>query len=377
MLTIALNLANPSTLNGLNGGHRTTLSQWQQRHEALRQAFIRMLGGFPTREPVSYEVLEPHVAYSAVQRQLVEHLVSQGDCHDYVAPDEEPDNPAYRRVHIRYPGAVDGQPVYAYLRIPKDIQSKAPAVLCLHGHVQGSIFGKEFWDVTAIELTQRGYVTLTPDMLPFGERRDSAWDEFEWENGKGGAHFWGERTWFQTLLLQGQTLQGLHVWELRRAIDLLQTLPYVDADRIGVTGHSGGGINTVWLAAMDERVACAAASAGVMSYAHLAQTRIPNAVWCLAPVLTVGDTSDLLSLIAPRPFLGVESATDAFGFDGEYNGQHVYPPARRIYELYGASEELKQIVYNGNHDYRREQRQPMYEWLDRWLQPAQSEKLES
>ena len=347
-----------------------TLREWQKRRVQLRRRFRTVLGKFPRRTKVPYDILADTYSYSSVQQMAFDELVQPAEP-GVVRPDERPDNPTYRRFRIRYPGVLDDQPVTAFLRIPKDLSNRAPAALCLHGHVAGSFFGKEYMDALAIELTLRGFVTLASDMLPFGERRDVNWEQFEWDHGQGGAHFWGERTWFQTLLLNGQTLQGLHVWELQRALDVLASLPDVDAQRIGCAGFSGGGINALWLAAMDERVTCTACCCGVQSYHQLAQRRYPVAVWGLAPVLPVGDSEDLISLIAPRPFLGIEGAEDA-EFNADYNREHVYPPARKVYSLYGPDQErLVQHTHPGGHQFASEQRRAACDWLQRWLLQAE------
>ncbi|MBI2195036.1 MAG: acetylxylan esterase [Planctomycetes bacterium] len=338
------------------------MAAWNERQEKLRHRFLEVLGVFPERGPVSYEVLDTSYPRTEIQQKYLEFL-GPDLVSNYVLDDEPAD---YSRLRIRYPGGVEGQPVTAYLRTPRGLKGKAPAVLCLHGHVAGCFFGKEWTDVTASELARRGFVTLAPDMFPFGERRDASYDAFEWENGRGSYHFWGERTWFQTLLLRGQTLQGLHVWELQRAIDVLQSLDTVDPTRVGATGMSGGGVNTLWIAAMDGRVACAASCAGVQSYSRLAQARHRVAVWNLAPILTVGDTPDLLGLVAPRPFLGIEGVGDR-DFAALYNQEHVYPLAGEAYRRAGAEDRLVQRIHDGGHDYRPEHRALIMEWLERWL----------
>ena len=145
---------------------------WAESRRELREGFRKVLGTFPERGPVKYEVLGPRVPMNKVQKQFLEYLgvrlPHETPFENYVAPDEPEDDPGYRRLRIAYPSAVEGRPVYAVLRIPKGLEGKAPAVLCLHGHVAGCFFGKSWMDVTAIELTRRGFVTLTPDMLPFG-----------------------------------------------------------------------------------------------------------------------------------------------------------------------------------------------------------------
>lgn len=337
----------------------------------LREAFRRVLGSFPPRPAVDnepYQTLAPTFEWSEWERRYVAHLGAEAL--DYILPEEDPGNAGYSRLRITYSGLWPDHPVTAYLRIPRRLTGPAPAVLCLHGHTAGCWLGKVWQDSTAAELARRGFVTLAPDAFPFGERRDRDWDQFEWENGKGSSHFWGERTWFASLILNGQTLQGLHVWELQRAVDVLGALPEVDPSRIGSIGHSGGGVNTLWIAAIDDRICCAVSSAGVQSYSRIATRRNPVAVWNLCPILTVGDTPDLVGLVAPRPFLGIEGIGDG-DFDAEYNREHVYPAAREVYRRCGAEDRLEQSIHQGGHDYHLEQRQLGFAWLERWLRPGQ------
>jgi dienelactone hydrolase len=344
-----------------------TREQWETQRQTLRADFLRMLGNYPAREPVAYEVLEPAGEFTDIQWQYLRHPASSG-LTEYVMPDEDVDNPDYTRLRIRYPGVFPENPVTAYLRIPKNRTRPAPALLCLHGHVAGQFFGKEWQDVTASTLARRGFVTLAPDALPFGERRNLTMEHYEWQDNHPTSLFADERLWYQRLAFEGRSLMGVHVWELQRAIDILQAMPEVDGSRIGSIGHSGGGVNTVWIAALDERIACAVASAGVMEYARLAREHLFSAYWNYCPLLPVGDIQQLLSLVAPRPFLGIEGAHDS-DFNGEYNRAHVYPAVREQYARYDAEASLVQHVHVGGHDYTDDLREMGYRWLTDHLQP--------
>lgn len=346
-----------------------TKQEWRVRRAKLLKGFDAALGRYPDRKPVGFETLAPAVTFNEAQWALLRD--PQWKIHglidiNYVMPEEAVDNPHYRRLRIRYPGILPGRDVTAFLRVPKQINRPVPAVLCLHGHVPGSYFGKEWMDVTARALTMRGFVTLAPDMLPFGERRDLASEPVEFTDGHLSSVFLGERLRYQELAFRGQSLQGVHVWELRRAIDLLQSLPEVNAKRIGVMGHSGGGINTVWLASLDRRIACAVACAGVMSYERLIREDMLTASWNYCPLLKVGDVDQLLSLAAPRPFLGIEGENDR-DFDGGYNHDHIYPKVRAVYALYGAADKLAQHIQPGGHDYTAELREVGFAWLEKHL----------
>ena len=87
-----------------------TLNEWQTRQPKLRASFRHILGAFPERELVHFDVLDKKIELSEVQRKCINHhgrqVLEDGFC-----PDEQHDNPLYRRLHIRYPGAIEGQPV--------------------------------------------------------------------------------------------------------------------------------------------------------------------------------------------------------------------------------------------------------------------------
>ena len=337
----------------------------------LRESIWKLVGDFGPRESVEPELLDPRIPPDPFLDRVFA-LGGEFEPGVRVITDSPSPDDGFETQRLKYPGALAEDPVFATLRIPKGRTGPLPAVLCLHGHVRGFFFGKEWMDVTAIELTRRGYVTFAPDALPFGERRWRDYDDMEWAHGQGHA-FWAERILTHQLIPCGKTLQGVHVWELQRALDLVAARPEVDADRIGCTGHSGGGINTLWLAAMDERVACAVPSAGVMGYGRLVDEGYVNALWNLIPNFCLHcDGQHLLALTAPRPLLGIEGTHDR-DFAGEYNRDHVYAPARGVYRQLGAEDRLEQIIHPGGHDYTSEQREQIYSWLDRWLLPESGE----
>ncbi len=144
--------------------------------------------------------------------------------------------------------------VPAYLLLPNHRSSKAPAMLCLH---QTTEIGKDEPVGLggnpnlhyALELTERGYVTLSPDYWTFGDYRQRDYDPY--------AHGY----------VSG-TMKG--IWNHTRAVDLLQSLPEVDPGRIGCIGHSLGGHNALWLAAFDPRIRVVVSSCGFNSFASYA-----------------------------------------------------------------------------------------------------------
>ncbi len=134
-------------------------------------------------------------------------------------------------------------PVSSNLYRPKSSsKGKRPAILCPIGHYLSA--GKAASDVQArcIKLVQMGFVVLVYDAIGQGERLCP-----------GNIHHDAD----YSLMPLGDTIAGWMVWDSMRAIDYLLTLEDVDPDRIGVTGNSGGGLNTLFTAALDERVGAA------------------------------------------------------------------------------------------------------------------------
>lgn len=141
-----------------------------------------------------------------------------------------------------------GSLIHAYLMLPANVTGKLPALICPH---QTTTFGaKEPAGIAgkpnlhyALELAQRGYITLAPDLPSFGELAEV--------KPMPTGYFSG-------------TMKDIHLH--RRGLDLLASLDEVDASRMGSIGHSLGGHNTLFLAAFDDRVRVAASSCGFSSW---------------------------------------------------------------------------------------------------------------
>ena len=162
---------------------------------------------------------------------------------------------------------------------------------------------------------QKGYVVFCPDPPGYGERVEPAPSE---ESGFGAAR---ERTSLdcsckdlaQTAEALNLSLTALEIWELQKLLDFACACPEIasgkDGLRIGCAGFSGGGQYSMWLAAMDERIRLCVISGYVHGYldslldCHLCPCNFAPGLW------TLGDISDVCSLIAPRP-LYVENGMD-------------------------------------------------------------------
>ena len=264
--------------------------------------------------------------------------------------------PEFTRKKITF--AVEkGDRVPAYLFIPQVRAEKSPAMLCLH---QTTAIGKgEPADVGgksnlhyARELAQRGYVTLAPDYPGYGD-----YDIDVYERGYVSA-----------------TMKG--IWNHRRAIDLLQSLPEVDGERIGAIGHSLGGHNTLFVAAFDQRIKVAVTSCGFNSFfkyyggditgwSHKGYMPRIADVYDKDPARMPFDFTEILGAIAPRAvFINAPTADANFEVSGVDDCVNAATP---VYALLEAGEKLVAVHPECEHDFPPDVREAAYAFVDRIL----------
>ena len=247
-----------------------------------------------------------------------------------------------------------GDRVPAYLLTPSDLAGKAPAMLCLHQTTKigkgepaglGGLPNLHY----ALELARRGYVTLAPDYPNFGDYSNNPY-----ENG-----------------YVSTTMKG--IWNHMRAVDLLQTLPSVDAERIGSIGHSLGGHNTMYVAVFDERLKVLVSSCGFNSFfkyfggdiggwSHKGYMPRIFQVYKKDPNQMPFDFTEVVSALAPRHFfVNAPLGDDNFEVSGVRDCINAANP---VYELLGASGNLKAVYPDAQHDFPAEIRQQAYEFVD-------------
>ncbi len=300
--------------------------------KAKRRQLIRLLGGFPGRTPLNAVVTK--------REELKDRFV------EWIRYEAEP-----------------GDIVPAVMLIPKGRTPPVPAVLCHHQHAGQFELGKSEilgWagnpqQAYASELCARGYITLSPDCIGFEERAHPRLSGPDYE-----------RFLAHDLLLHGLTLQGKMIWDVMRAIDYLSTRPEVDEARIGMIGHSLGACETWWSMALEPRIKAGAASCGVTTYAAvLAAEWYHNYGWYVPAILKWGDQPEVVSLIAPRPFLALSGAKDrGFPISG---ARDVVSRAGMLYRRLGAGEALELFESPAGHEFTDEMRHKAYLWFDRWL----------
>lgn len=261
--------------------------------------------------------------------------------------------------------------IKAYLLLPKNLKHKNPAIVASHQHAGEYYLGKSepaglsknHMYHYGLDLCLRGYVVLCPDHLGFEDRRPPEYKRVE-NTHLDGANY--ERLLFCKYILNGSSLQAKYLSDLSKGIDFLQSLTFVDSERIGAIGHSLGGQETLWLTWYDARIKAAVASCGFSQIRSIIRDGINhNFAMFSYGFLNYGDISDLVSNIAPRPFLMTNGTEDdIFPLDGV---KEIAETARKAYAEKGMSDHFESITFEGGHSFPDEMKQKAYQWLDRFL----------
>lgn len=279
----------------------------------------------------------------------------RGELYAHVTGRIERENFVVEKVHFQ---SLPRLYVTGNLYLPKSQTGPAPAVLYLCGHSrmkQGdtSFGNKTHYQHHGIWFATNGYVCLTIDTIQLGEIEGihhGTYSEGQW--------WWNSR---------GYTPAGVECWNGIRALDYLQTRPEVDPDRLGVTGRSGGGAYSWWIAALDERIKAAVPVAGITDLTnHVLDGCVEGHCDCMYLVNTYRwDYAQLAALVAPRPLLIANTDRDPiFPLDGV---ERLHAQVRRIYRLLGADERLGLFISPGPHQDSQELQVAAGRWFNRFL----------
>jgi dienelactone hydrolase len=274
----------------------------------------------------------------------------------------------HTEIKLTYEGE-PGERIPAYLLIPrKGPGPPSPAIFAAHQCSCECDIGKEQVvgkcvdlpdQAYGLELVREGFVVLAPDANKVGERYDPALRE-PWQTAfeeikdqsacctaPGGS--WGPIRWKR-------------VFDVMRGLDFLCRHERVDADRIGMIGHSLGADTILWAMPLEPRIRAAAISGGGL-VDHGSPYGLPY--------------EEILSLLAPRPFLEVTGHRDftncrsddpSLSTDERMKKKRdAHAQAAETYRLCEAQEALSRFEFDGDHCFPKEGRQAAYSWLKRWL----------
>lgn len=311
-----------------------TRADWEAKRPELRRELLEMLGLWPMPE---------RTALKPVVTGTLEH-----------------DGVVVERLHFQ---SMPGLYVTANLYRPKRVEGKLPAVLYVCGHAQVKTNGLSCGNKTGYQhhgywFARHGYVALLIDTLQLGEI----------EGAHHGTYRMGQWWWNS----RGYSPAGVEAWNGVRALDYLETRPEVDADRIGMTGRSGGGSYTWTTAAIDERVRVAAPVAGITDLRNQVVDGVVEG-HCDCMFFVNRHRWDFglnAALLAPRPLLIVNTDSDSiFPLDGV---QRVHAQVRRIYDLLGASNRLGLVIGPGTHQDTQDLQVPVFRWFSRHLKGVEA-----
>lgn len=249
------------------------------------------------------------------------------------------------------------------LYVPKEVNEKLPAILYVCGHATVkkdgvSLGGKAHYQHHGAWFARNGYVCLTIDTLQLGEIEGIHHGTYKYD-------MW----WW---LNRGYTSAGVEAWNCVRAVDYLQSRPEVDPARIGVTGRSGGGAYSWWIAAIDERIRCAVPVAGITDLQnHVVDGCVEGHCDCMYMVNTYRwDYPQVAALVAPRPLLISNTDSDGiFPLDGVVR---VFEKTRRIYGLLGAKDQVALNITAGGHHDTQELQVHAFRWFNQHLKKDKS-----
>lgn len=236
----------------------------------------------------------------------------------------------------------------ANLYIPEG-KGPFPGVLVMCGHsTNGRLYDN--YQSVGHTLALNGYVALVIDPWGAGERT-TVHGVFEYHGANLGA----------SLLNIGETLMGNQLTDNMRGVDLLVSLPFVDKDKIGATGSSGGGNQTMWLAALDDRVKAAVPVVSVGTFESYVM-RSNCVCELLVDGLTFTEEAGVLALAnAIMPCNHLQDSNPTF-FPSEM--LRSYNKARQIFVMQGKEDAISNRIFDIPHGYYPEDRQAMLGWFD-------------
>jgi dienelactone hydrolase len=308
--------------------------------------------------------------WSAEAEQIRQHVLENAILHGWpqawqtFSPKFEdlgvvPTGPGYRLRKMRYE-IVPGFYATALLYEPAHLTGKAPGVLDVMGHF-GPGKASEFEQRLCINQALRGMIALNPEWLGMGELR-----------GKENSHAFSAH-----LNLVGASGTGLFYLAMRKALDILYDQPQVDRERIGVTGLSGGGWQTIMLSSLDPRVKVAIPVAGYETLVERVTVGDTGDIEENPTDLLVGqDYSTLTAIRAPRPTLLIYNAEDNCCYRAPLVKAGVYDAVVPFFELFGkgADFQFHQNTDISAHNMGLDNRQQIYRFFTEYFGLPVNEK---
>lgn len=319
-----------------------TENEWRQRQKEVQSTIWEILGSFEKKTPLNARIT------------------------DKVEKD------AYRVENIIYE-SLPGFYVTASLFIPEDIEKPVPGILFCSGHSTRA-YRREYYQLPLLNLVNKGFVVLAIDPIGQGERLQY-YNSITGESMIGGST--DEHSYPSAqIFLTGNSIARYFLWDGIRGIDYLVSRPEVDPERIGVHGLSGGGTQTAYISAMDDRVVASAPAGYITSYRRLMESvGVQDGEQNFYHGISSGiDHGDFIEVRAPKPTLIMATTRDFFSIQG---ARETYARAKRVYKIFGEPDNLQKVEDDHGHGYTQKTREAMYGFFQEHLQlpgsPAEEE----
>ena len=294
---------------------------------------------------------------SALRQEILDKVVFRGVPHEWIDwkaetmwEDTLEVGPGYQIRKLRY-HALPGLWIPALLYEPIQTQAKMPAILNVNGHVGPPGKSTDYEQLRCINLAKKGVLALHPEWFYFGEL--------------AGEDYKHNRMAYLDLC----GISGLSTFYLamRGGLDVLYDYPSTDLNRVGMTGLSGGGWQTIILSALDERISLSVPNAGYIDLKNRIDYRsdIGDLEQNPTDLVSIADYTYLTGMLAPRPTLLLYNQKDDCCFVAERAESAVYHPAIPFFQLF---EKTADFVYYenkdpGTHNYDLDNREQFYRFV--------------
>ena len=319
------------------GGLKTE-NDWVNRQAELKKTMGEIVGEFPPKTP-----LNPKIT-GTIKKDgfIVEKLYFESRPGFYVT------------AALFLPTAKSG-------KLPASQNGKLPAIIYCCGHSNNG-FRQEGYQRSILNLVKKGFIVLAIDPIGQGERIQ--YFDAEGKSIFGPTH---EHSYPGTQsFISGLSPANYFIWDGIRAVDYLISRKEVDGARIGITGRSGGGTQTAYIAAMDERILAAAPECYITTFDKLLRSRGPqDAEQILMYSLKKNfDLSDLIEIRAPKPTLMVTTTQDIFSIQG---ARDVFREAQNAYAAFGAPDNLMMVEDDAGHANTLKNREATHAFFQKYL----------
>ena len=319
-----------------------SLAGWKQRQQNVRKTFLDIVGPFPEKTP-----LNP---------KITKKIKKDGYTIEDIIYESQP-----------------GYYVTSSLFIPDGIKGKAPAIIYCSGHSDEG-YKYHVYQYVILNLVKKGFIVFAFDPVGQGERLEY----YDLNSGKpttGGPTHEHSYPGVQAFIT-GSSLAKYMIWDGIRAVDYLLTRKEVDPARIGITGISGGGTQSAYIAAFDDRIYAAAPENYITSFTRLLQSIGPqDAEQNMPREIARGlDHADLLEVRAPKPALMITTTRDFFSIQGS---RETAQEVSRIYKAYGEGRNFSMVEDDTTHAFSKKNCEAMYAFFQKYLRnPGDSADLD-